>query len=105
MIERLPPPPSKPVQERSFAQKLAEVTRLALMRICELLEQPISPDMKLAERRLIVNTATSMIKLVAQVQPAALGQAEVEDLVEYRAALAKFEANRKREHLASRPGK
>jgi hypothetical protein len=88
VIERLPPPPGRAVEERSFAEKLAEVARLAFMRVRELLEQPITPDMKLSERRLIVNTATSMIKLVAQVQPEALQQGESEGrLVEYEAAL------------------
>ena len=102
-IERLPAPPNKPFGELSFAEKLSYLEGLALMRLREFLARPIIPEMEPWEKRLIVQTAVSMLKLVAQVQPAALRQAESDDrLIEYEAAVAEYERSERRRQSEGR---
>ena len=102
VIERLSAPPNKPFGELSFAEKLSYLEGLALMRLREFLARPIIPEMEPWEKRLIVQTATSMVKLVAQVQPATLQAGESESrTVEYEAALERFKRRYGKREAAS----
>jgi hypothetical protein len=91
MIERLPPPSSRPVEEWQLGDLLMDAARLGLLRARELLARPIENDLDPKERRR-VETGPGVTKLLARVQLATLAQTtDQQRWPEYEAALERYE--------------
>jgi hypothetical protein len=91
VIERLPPPSSRPVEEWELGDLLVEVARLGLMRARELLARSIANDLDPREHRR-VEIGLGVVKLLADVQRRELEQTtDQQRMPEYEAAVARFE--------------
>jgi hypothetical protein len=76
IIEKLPKPPAKPIEEWSLPELLTDTTRHGLMRVHDIVSAPLSDDIK--EKRLQGEMGLGSARLLGQLQTSAL-QAQAHD--------------------------